>query len=174
MKLKKKQSSKDANTPKDKNICFKTKVILVISLCSRKEKTKKAPPPKKTEILLPMISKTLYYAINRVKGIHTPHHFYKTKYISCKSLKTPPKPAFVFLSFLDNLINSLCELTVNYERGYNQTPSSFSILLIFQFYYIKWYMDRQTNIWESLACPSFKRLVFCPVLFNIKYPSLFL
>jgi hypothetical protein len=70
-------------------------------------KTKKAPPPKETEILLPMISRSVYYAINRVKVLHTPHQFYKTKYISCESPKIPPKPAFMFLSFIDNLrINS--------------------------------------------------------------------
>jgi hypothetical protein len=116
---------------KTKTFVLKPKVILVIS------KTKKAPPSKETEILLPMISRTVYYAINRVRVLHTPHQFYKTKYISCKSPKIPPKPAFMFLSFIDNLINSLCESIVNYERGDNQTPSSFRILLIFQFYYIK-------------------------------------
>jgi hypothetical protein len=98
---KKKHSPKDANTPKDKKFVLKPKVILVIS------KTKKAPPSKETEILLPMISRTVYYAINRVKVVNTPHQFYKTKYISCESPKIPPKPAFMFLSFIDNLrINS--------------------------------------------------------------------
>jgi hypothetical protein len=110
---------------KTKTFVLKPKVILVIS------KTKKAPPPKETEILLPMISRSVYYAINRVKVLHTPHQFYKTKYIPCKSPKIPLKPAFMFLFSKDNLVNLLCKSIVNYEKNYRTTLNSFNIFYNF-------------------------------------------
>jgi hypothetical protein len=79
---------------KTKAFILKSKVILAISLFSRKGKTEKDPLPKQTEILLLTLSRTSHCAIKRVKVIHTPHQFENTKYISCKSLKIPPNTIF--------------------------------------------------------------------------------
>jgi len=101
--------------------------MLVISLCSRNQKTKKTPPPKQKKFMLSRVSRTLQCAAKRVKGIHIPHQFYNTKYIPCESKKIPLKLAFVVLFFRNNLVNLLCESTVKYNRGYSKTLSTFRI-----------------------------------------------
>jgi hypothetical protein len=78
---------KIANTPKNKSICFKIQGYFGNLIVLKKGKTKKAPLPKQIKILLPMIFWTLHCAIKRRKGIHTPHQFYNTKYISWKNPK---------------------------------------------------------------------------------------
>jgi len=112
---------------KSKAFVFKIQGYFGNIVVLKKENTEKTPLPKHTESLLPMVFRILHYAIKRDKGTHAPHQFYNTKYIPCKSLKTPLKPAFVFLSSKDNLVNSLCESTVNCEMGYKKTLSFFSI-----------------------------------------------
>ena len=116
-------------------ICLKTKafilksiVFLVISSCSRIKIYEKAHLLKQTEILLPMVSRTLHCAIKRVKHIHTPYQFYNTNFIPCKNPKILIKPAFVSFSFRNNLVNSLCESMVNCERSYRKILSSFSFV----------------------------------------------
>jgi hypothetical protein len=81
---------------KTKAFILKSKVILAISLFSRKEKIEKAPLPKQTKIMLLMLSRTLHCAIKRIKVIHTSHQFENTKYIPYKSLKIPLTPSLCF------------------------------------------------------------------------------
>ena len=115
------------NSPKVKGICFNIHGYFGNLIVLKKQNIEKAPLLKQTKILLLMVFRILHCAFKREKDIHTPHHFYNTKYIPCKSPKIPLKPAFVFLSSKDNLVNLLFESTINCERGYKKTLSFFCI-----------------------------------------------